>query len=62
MEIMKRFPSADTMNRLAEPFKVDPADLFIKTDESEAINTVKFQQERNDLLKNKILMAIDEAF
>jgi transcriptional regulator with XRE-family HTH domain len=62
IEIMKRFPSADTINRLAEAFKVDPADLFRKTDESEVINALKSQQERKVLLKKKVIKAIDEAF
>jgi transcriptional regulator with XRE-family HTH domain len=62
IEIMKRFPSADTINRMAEAFKVDPADLFIKTDESEVINVIKSQQKLRDILKKKVLKAIDEAF
>jgi transcriptional regulator with XRE-family HTH domain len=62
IEIMKRFPSADNLNRIAEAFKVDPADLFLKTDESEAINALKSQQKRKDLLKKTVLKAIDEAF
>jgi transcriptional regulator with XRE-family HTH domain len=62
IEIMKRFPSADTLNRIAKAFKVDPADLFSKADESKTLNTVKSQQERKNLLKKKVLKAIDEAF
>jgi transcriptional regulator with XRE-family HTH domain len=59
---MKRFPSADNLNRIAEAFNVDPGDLFIKTDESEVINSIKSQHERKDLLKRAVLKAIDEAF
>jgi transcriptional regulator with XRE-family HTH domain len=59
---MKRFPSADNLNRIAEAFKVDPSELFLKTDESEVLNALKSQQERKDLLKKKISKAIDEAF
>ena len=62
IEIMKRFPSADNLNRIAEAFKVDPADLFSKTDESDALDAVKSQQERKALLKDMVLKAIDEAF
>jgi transcriptional regulator with XRE-family HTH domain len=62
IEIMKRFPSADNLNRIAEALKVEPSELFLKTDESKALNTLKSQQERKHILKNKILKAIDEAF
>jgi len=62
IEIMKRFPSADNLNRIANAFKIDPADLFSKEDESEVLNAVKSQQERKDILKEKVLKAIDEAF
>ena len=30
IEIMKRFPSADNLNRIAEAFKIDPAAPFLK--------------------------------
>jgi transcriptional regulator with XRE-family HTH domain len=62
IESMKRFPSADNLNRIAKAFKIDPADLFAKTAESEALNIIKSQQERKALLKDKVLKAIDEAF
>ena len=62
IEIMKCFPSADNLNRIAEAFKVDPADLFLKSDDSEALTAMQSQQGRKDLLKEKVLKAIDEAF
>ena len=62
IEIMKRFPSADNLNRIAAAFKVEPADLFSKADESEVFKAVKSQQDRKTLLKEKVLKAIDEAF
>ena len=62
IETMKRFPSADNLNRIAEAFKIEPSELFLKTDESEALDALKSQQKRKDLLKKKILKAIDEAF
>jgi transcriptional regulator with XRE-family HTH domain len=62
IEIMRRFPSADNLNRIAAAFKVDPADLFSKTDESEMLKAVKSQQDRKALLKKQVLKAIDEAF
>ena len=55
IEIMKRFPSADNLNRIAAAFKVDPADLFSKTDESEALNVVKSHQEIKEVLKRRCL-------
>ena len=62
IEIMKRFPSADNLNLIAKALKIEPADLFAKTEESEALKTVTSQQERKDTLKKKVLKAIDEAF
>ena len=62
MEILKRFPSADTLNRIVEALEIEPADLFRKCDDSKAIVTKKSQQERKNSLKKKILNAIDEAF
>ena len=62
IEIMKRFPSADNLNRIAAAFKIEPADLFSKADDSEALKAVKSEQDRKALLKKKVLKAIDEAF
>jgi transcriptional regulator with XRE-family HTH domain len=58
---MKQFPSADTLNQLAKALKIEPSDLFSKADESEAIKTMKSRQEQKNLLKNKVLKAIDEV-
>ena len=60
IEIMKRFPSADNLNRIAAAFKVDPADLFAKADESEALKAVKSQQDRKNLFMERVAKAIDE--
>jgi transcriptional regulator with XRE-family HTH domain len=62
IETTKRFPSADNINRIAKALKIEPADLFLKIDESEAIKVMASKQERKDLLKKKVLKAIDEAF
>jgi hypothetical protein len=51
---MKRFPSAYDLNRIADAFKVDPAELFIKTHESEVINAIKPQQERKNHPKKTV--------
>jgi len=60
IEIMKRFPSADTLNRIAKALKIEPADLFSKNDEPDTIKTMKLQHELKNILKKKILKAIDE--
>ena len=62
IEIMKRFPSADSLNLIAKALKIEPADLFKKSDESEALKTAASRQEQKNLLKIKVLKAIDEAF
>ena len=62
IEIMKRFPSADSLNLLAKALKVTPADLFVNPDASEAAKSMKSEQTRKSQLKAKVLKAIDEAF
>jgi transcriptional regulator with XRE-family HTH domain len=61
IEIMKRFPSADNLNRIAKALKVEPADLFAKIGESQAIKAIGSEQEQKARLKKKVLQAIDEA-
>ena len=62
IETLKRFPSADNLDRIAEALKITPADLFIDTDKSEAVKSKSSQQKRKSQLRMKILKAIDEAF
>ena len=62
IEIMKRFPSADSLNQIANALKVSPADLFVNPDASEAVKSMKSEQTRKSQLKAKVLRAIDEAF
>ena len=62
IEIMKRFPSADNLNLIANAFEIEPAELFQKTDDSKGIKTKISHQEKKNLLKKKVLKAIDEAF
>jgi transcriptional regulator with XRE-family HTH domain len=62
IETMKRFPSAENIDRIAEALKITPSDLFADTDNSEVIRSKAAQQKRKSLLKTKILKAIDEAF
>jgi transcriptional regulator with XRE-family HTH domain len=61
IEIMKRFPSADTLNQIAKALKIEPADLFLKTDESDTLKTMKSQHDQKNALKKKILKVIDET-
>jgi transcriptional regulator with XRE-family HTH domain len=62
IETIKRFPSAENIDRIAEALKIAPSDLFVDTDNSEVIRSKTAQQKRKSLLKTKILKAIDEAF
>ena len=62
IETIKRFPSADNINRIAKALKIAPADLFVNADASEAVKTTTSQQKRKSQLKSKVLQAIDEAF
>jgi transcriptional regulator with XRE-family HTH domain len=62
IEIMKRFPSAENIDRIAEALKIVPADLFTDADKSETIKSKASQQKRKVQLRMKILKAIDEAF
>ena len=60
IEIMKRFPSADNLNRIADAFKVEPANLFSKTDESDALKTIISRQDIKSVFMEKMVKAIDE--
>jgi transcriptional regulator with XRE-family HTH domain len=62
IETMKRFPSADNLDRIAEALKIAPADLLADTAHSKALRSKVVQQKHKSLLKMKILRAIDEAF
>ena len=61
IEIMKRFPSADTINLLTKTLNIEPADLFSKGGEPDALKTMKLQHDQKKTLKKKILKAIDET-
>ena len=61
IETMKRFPSAENIDRLAEALKIAPSDLFVE-ENSDAIKAKETQQKRKSQLKIKVLKAIDEAF
>jgi len=61
IEIMKRFPSADTLNQIAKALKIEPSDLFSRNDESDTLKTMKSQHDQKNALKKKILKAIDET-
>jgi len=62
IETMKRFPSADTINRLINTLKIAPSDLFKDTSNSEAVKTIINKQKNKNLLKSKINKTIDEFF
>ena len=62
IETMKRFPSADSLNRITEALKITPADLFADAGNSKAIKSMTSQQKRKSQLKSKVNKAIDELF
>lgn len=62
IETMKRFPSADNINRIAKAFGVAPADLFNELNKSEILNSLTSRQKRKTQLRSKINNAIDKYF
>jgi len=60
IETMKRFPSANTIDRIAQALKVAPADLFFENPKSNVIKSKEKQEKSKSRLKMKILKAIDE--
>jgi len=60
IEIKKRFPSAENLDRIAQALNVSPADLFAEK-ESASIKTIKVTQDLKSQLKTKVLAAIDEV-
>jgi len=62
IETMKRFPSADNINRIAEALGVAPSDLFLDSDNSETINSLTSQQKRKFILISKVNSAIKDFF
>ena len=62
IETMKRFPSADSLNRIVQALNITPADLFTDTNNSAAIKSIVSEQKRKSQLKSKINKAIDEFF
>jgi len=62
IETMKRFPSADNLNRLADAFKIAPSALFLDTDTSRAANSVASQQKRKFQLQSELCRVIDDFF
>ena len=62
IETMKRFPSADTINRISKALKIAPAELFSEKGSSEIVNAIASQQKRKSQLKSKVNKVIDEFF
>jgi transcriptional regulator with XRE-family HTH domain len=60
IEIKKRFPSAENIDRIAQALKVSPADLFAET-ESVSMKTIEISQNLKSQLEKKVLMAIGEV-
>jgi len=62
IETMKRFPSADSLNRIAVALNIAPADLFMDSGNSEAAKAMASRQERKSRLKSEVNRAIDDFF
>ena len=61
IEINRRFPSADNINRLAKALNVDVADLFAKQ-EPESMKKMASKKEFKGRLEKSLNKAIDELF
>ena len=62
IETMKRFPSADNIDRIAQALKIAPSDLFLDPHNANAIKTKATHHKRKTALKAKILKTIDEFY
>ena len=59
IEIGKRFPSAENLNKIAAALDIPPSELF--AEESAAIDRMQTTQELRARLEKKVLKAIGEA-
>jgi len=60
IEIMRRFPSPDNLNRLAEAFRIPPAELFVE--ESVVYETLRDAYEVKERLEANLQEAVDKTF
>jgi len=60
IETMKRFPSADNLDRIAEALEIPPSELF--AEESPAIDQLQASYEVRERIESQVLKAIDEVF
>jgi transcriptional regulator with XRE-family HTH domain len=59
IEIGKRFPSAENLNKIAAALEIHPSELF--AEDSAAIDRMQTTQELRARLEKKVLKAIGEA-
>lgn len=59
IETLKRFPSAENIDRIAAALEIQPSELF--ADDSAAISAMRTKYEVRDRLETKVMKAIDEA-
>jgi transcriptional regulator with XRE-family HTH domain len=59
IEIGKRFPSAENLNKIAAALDIPPSELF--AEDSSAIDRMQTTQELRARLEKKVLKAIGEA-
>jgi transcriptional regulator with XRE-family HTH domain len=59
IEIGKRFPSAENLNKIAAALDIPPSELF--AEDSSAIDRMQTTQELRTRLEKKVIKAIGEA-
>jgi transcriptional regulator with XRE-family HTH domain len=62
IEISKRFPSAQYLNRIVKVLGVKPADLFAEEGDSEAVSKLTNHKKQKVQLERDIIKAISKAF
>ncbi|MDR1785362.1 MAG: helix-turn-helix domain-containing protein [Spirochaetaceae bacterium] len=60
IEIKKRFPSAENLDRIAAALKISPADLFAEA-ETASMKTIEVKQSLKSQLEKRVLAVIGEV-
>lgn len=60
IETLKRFPSAENLDRIAAALEIHPSELF--SEDSEAITAMRKKYEVREGIEGKVLDAIGKAF
>jgi transcriptional regulator with XRE-family HTH domain len=62
IEICKRFPSAQYLNRIVKVLGVKPADLFAEGGDPEAVSQLANHQKRKVQLEKDVIKAVSRVF